>query len=92
MPSSETHSSWALLKSVGAVQGLLIYDGEGNIIYSRQLEEAVALAGIAIAKELGAPVRIAQKVGGYKYMDIYIHINRELILWMKYIFLKLCQI
>lgn len=80
MPSLETQCSWALLKSVGAVQGLLIYDGEGNIIYSRQLEEAVALAGIAIAKELGAPVRIAQKVGRYKYMDTYFHTKGELIL------------
>lgn len=39
---------------MGVLQGLLIYDGEGNVIYSRELEEDVALEGIAIAKELGA--------------------------------------
>lgn len=38
---------------MGFTQGLLIYDGEGNVIYSRELEEDVALEGIAIAKELG---------------------------------------
>ena len=38
---------------MGVLQGLLIYDGEGNVIYSRELEEDVALEGIAIAKELG---------------------------------------
>ena len=34
-------------------QGLLIYDGEGNVIFSRELEEDVVLSGIAIAAELG---------------------------------------
>ena len=37
-----------------ASQGLLLYDGEGRITYSRNLDADIALEGIAIARKYGA--------------------------------------
>ena len=35
------------------LQGLLVYDGQGNVLYSRELEHDVARDCIALASELG---------------------------------------
>ena len=35
------------------LQGLLLYDGEGRITYSRNLEPDIALEGIALARQYG---------------------------------------
>ena len=36
------------------LQGLLLYDGEGQITYSRNLDADIAMEGIAIARQYGA--------------------------------------
>lgn len=62
MPGASLSRDFAYRSSIRAVrvtvssspQGLLLYDGQGRITYSRNLDTDIALEGIAVARQYGA--------------------------------------